>query len=92
MKRILTMALLVALAACEGAREGRQDAGAMLADMTVREIGDLAGRIFSDPGQAEELLESAGISLEALDSLAYEIASDSEATAEYLRGLGDASD
>jgi len=83
----MAIGLLVALGGCGGGRDDAQEAARSLADLTARELGSLAARIFEDPGEAESVLQDVGVSVDRLDSLLYEIASDAEASAEYVRGL-----
>lgn len=87
MKRVVAVVLALAIGGCEGLQEQAQEVGGSLVDLTAGEIGGLAARIFDDPSQAETILEASGISLARLDSIVYDIATDAEASAEYLRGL-----
>ena len=87
MRRIATVVLALAIGGCEGFQDQAQEIGSSVIDLTAQEIGGIAARILDDPAQAEMILEASGISLARLDSIVYDIATDAEASAEYLRGL-----
>ena len=86
---VLTLPLALSLASCEAVEREAQEAAQSIADLTVSQIGALASRILENPESAQEILESSGITVERLDEMVYEIASDAEKTAEYLQAVGE---
>ena len=89
MKRICAAALLLALVGCsEGDVESAaDDIGALLTEMTVGQIGDMASQILDDPSTADSVLAANGLDVRQLDSLMYEVASDPERRSQYLDAL-----
>jgi len=62
--------------------------GAALADMAVRDVGDLASRIAEDRSVADSLLSANGVEVGRLDEVLDRIGPDAEALAAYLSSLG----
>jgi hypothetical protein len=62
--------------------------GAALAEMTPRDVGDLASRISEDRSVADSLLSANGVEVGQLDEVLDRIGPDAEALAAFLASMG----
>jgi hypothetical protein len=71
MRRWLVVVLAISAAACDAEQVGSavRKIGSELADMTVRELGDLASRVADNPGVADSILSANGVDIAQLDAM-----------------------
>lgn len=76
----LLVVLALGLSGCDSEQmeSAVRKIGAELADMSVRELGDLAARVAEDPGVADSVLEANGVDVEQLDSIMSALGSEAE--------------
>jgi hypothetical protein len=61
--------------------------GSELADMSVRELGDLAARVAEDPGVADSVLAAHGVDVEQIESMLEELGTHAETFGAALADL-----
>lgn len=96
MRRWVVVALVMSAAGCDAEKmeSAVRRIGTELAEMTVRELGDLASRVAQNPGVADSILAANGVDIGQLDSILSELGSEAEVVGAALaemtvRDLGD---
>lgn len=90
MKRwMIMMAMTVSLVGCdtEQVESAVRELGSELAEMTVRELGDLASRVAENPGVADSILAANGVDIGQLDSIVSSLGSEASAIGAALADL-----
>jgi len=74
------MALVVSTAGCsaEDIETKLRELGSELADMSVRELGDLAARVAENPAVRDSILEANGVDVDQIESILEEVGSSAE--------------
>ena len=96
MRRWVVVAIAMSAAGCEAEQmeSAMRRIGSELAEMTVRELGDLASRVAENPGVADSLLSAHGVDIGQLDSMLSELGSEAEVVGAALAEMtvGDVGD
>lgn len=80
MKKWAMVALVLCTAGCsaEDIESAVRRIGSELAEMSVRELGDLAARVADDPAVADSILEANGVDVEQIEAMLEEVGSSAE--------------
>lgn len=96
MRRWVVIALVMSGAGCDAEQmeSAVRKIGTELAEMTLRQVGDLASRVAEDPGVADSILAANGVDIGQLDSILSELGSKAEVVGAALaemtvRDVGD---
>ena len=96
MRRWVIVAIVMSAAGCEAEQmeSAMRRIGSELAEMSVRELGDLASRVAENPGVADSLLSAHGVDIGQLDSMLSEMGSEAEVVGAALAEMtvGDVGD
>lgn len=89
MRKWALAALLVSTVGCnaEDIESAVRTIGSELADMSVRELGDLAARVAEDPGVADSVLAAHGVDVEQIESMLEELGTHAETLGAALADL-----
>lgn len=80
MRKWAMAALLLSTAGCnaEDIESAIRQIGTELAELSVRELGDLAARVAQDPAVADSILEANGVDVEQIEAMLEEVGSSAE--------------
>jgi hypothetical protein len=96
MRRWIVVAIVMSAAGCEAEQmeSAMRRIGSELAEMSVRELGDLASRVTENPGVADSILSAYGVDMGQLDSMLSELGSEAEVVGAALAEMtvGDVGD